>query len=131
MENNKLLNECEVSATNTLSYTLAACGYDVWLPNSRGTVYSTGHTQYNAEVGTSEKGSVKKSKWPNIINCSVDPHLDSRYWQFTLTEMAIYDLPAVITYVLRNTNESKCVSVTLHSSCHNFHANCSLTARTF
>ncbi|KAH9408721.1 Alpha/beta-hydrolase lipase region [Tyrophagus putrescentiae] len=55
VEYGNVVNDCNTTVTSTLSYTLAACGYDVWLPNSH-----------------------------------------QRYWQFTLTELAIYDVPAVI-----------------------------------
>lgn len=35
VEYGNVVNDCNTTVTSTLSYTLAACGYDVWLPNSR------------------------------------------------------------------------------------------------
>lgn len=78
---NLLTNDCFNNITGSISYTLAACGYDVWLPNSRGTHHSRDHIRY-------------------------DSSLDTGYWRFSLTELAIYDVPAVISYILRFTNQS-------------------------
>ena len=38
---------------NTIAFVLAACGYDVWLGNQRGTRYSTGHVKYHSQKGQS------------------------------------------------------------------------------
>ncbi|CAG2106679.1 unnamed protein product [Medioppia subpectinata] len=88
-ENNGILNDCDRNVTSTLAFTLSACGYDVWLPNTRGTHYSQDHITLNS-------------------------NRDSRYWQFTLTEMAVYDIPAVVRYILQITN-SDSVSYIGHS----------------
>ena len=57
-------------------------GYDVWLANSRGTKYSLGHTKF-------------------------DYGKDSAYWDFSFAEMGKYDLPAIVEYILDNTDKSK------------------------
>lgn len=46
-ENNDELNDCRMNVTSNLAFTLSSCGYDVWLPNTRGTHYSLGHTTLN------------------------------------------------------------------------------------
>ncbi|XP_054154612.1 lysosomal acid lipase/cholesteryl ester hydrolase-like [Oppia nitens] len=75
---NPIVNDCETNVTSTLAYTLSACGYDVWLPNTRGTHYSLGHQS---------------------MDSTTDPH----YWQYTLTELGLYDIPAVVRYVMQAT----------------------------
>ncbi|CAG2172360.1 unnamed protein product, partial [Oppiella nova] len=81
MENNLVVNDCHQSVTQNLAFTLSACGYDVWLPNFRGTTYSMGH----------------------LI---LDPVFNQTYWQYTFTELGLYDVPAVVQYVLRVTDKS-------------------------
>ena len=51
-ENNVVYNDCKINVTSNLAYTLSACGYDVWLPNTRGTHYSLGHQTLNANRGS-------------------------------------------------------------------------------
>merc|ERR1712212_1295814 len=54
-------------------------GYDVWMGNFRGNTYSRKHTSLN----------------PNHKN----------YWDFTIDELARYDLPAMLSAVLEETTE--------------------------
>ena len=55
-------------------------GYDVWLGNSRGNRYSTGHL-------------------------TLDPIKDAEeYWDFDFVEMGLYDVPANVDYILRETS---------------------------
>ena len=42
-----LVNECADRLTDNLPLTLSACGHDVWLGNTRGNTYSSGHTKYD------------------------------------------------------------------------------------
>lgn len=58
----------------SLGFILADNGYDVWLPNSRGNTYSNSHVNFTTK--------------------------DAAFWDFSFDEMAKYDLPAVIDYVL-------------------------------
>lgn len=63
--------------------------YEVWAPNIRGNIYSRNHTQLN-------------------------PDRNSQFWDFSIDEMAMYDLPAVIDYVLKETDETQ-LSYVAHS----------------
>ena len=78
-----LVNNCDGKKypANTLGFVLADCGYDVWMGNSRGTTYSNQH-QTMSET-------------------------DPRFWKYSFQQMGHYDLPAVIDYILKTTNQSK------------------------
>lgn len=57
-------------------------GYDVWLGNNRGNKHSRTHIKLNAEK-------------------------DKAFWEFSLHEMGLYDLPAMIDYILLKSHVSK------------------------
>ncbi|XP_025261798.1 lipase 3 isoform X2 [Camponotus floridanus] len=65
----------------SLAYILADAGYDVWLGNNRGNIYSRNHI-------------------------SLSP-TDRAFWNFSYHELGIYDLPAMIDYVLEMTGYEK------------------------
>ena len=58
-------------------------GYDVWMTNSRGTVYSNEHISLTVE--------------------------DKQFWNFTFHEMAKYDVPANLHYIIWKTGSEKVV----------------------
>ncbi len=66
--------------TRTLPYLLAENNHDIWLPNSRGNIFSTEH---------------------------IELHNDPRYWNFTWFEMAKYDLKANVEYIKKKTSFDK------------------------
>lgn len=61
-------------------------GYDVWLGNARGTVYSTNHTTLNPFGSRNDR---------------------RLFWDYSVHEIGIYDLPASIDYILNETGETK------------------------
>jgi len=63
----------------SLPFLLADAGFDVWLGNVRGSLYSRYHKTLNANK-------------------------DEKFWRFTWQHMAKYDLPAMVDYVLDKTN---------------------------
>ncbi|XP_034176571.2 gastric triacylglycerol lipase [Osmia lignaria lignaria] len=64
-----------------LGFVLADAGYDVWLGNNRGNVYSKNHV-------------------------SISPN-NRRFWDFSYHELGVYDLPAMIDYILNRTKHEK------------------------
>lgn len=66
-----------------LAYVLADAGYDVWIPNSRGNYYSRQHISKNPD------------------------NPSSGFWNFSWYELAVHDNPAVIDYVLKQTDNKK------------------------
>ena len=72
-----------LNGQNSVAFQLAHEGYDVWLGNNRGTLYSRKHI---------------------ILNPS-DPEDLEDFFNYTFTDMGKYDVPATITYILENTNQ--------------------------
>ncbi|PSN34873.1 Lipase 3 [Blattella germanica] len=64
-----------------IGYLLADAGYDVWLGNARGNLYARNHVSLNPD--------------------------DKEFWQFSWHEMGVYDVPAMIDYILKETEEEK------------------------
>ncbi|KAG9437298.1 lipase 3 isoform X1 [Apis mellifera carnica] len=67
-----------MGAGRALAYMLADAGYDVWLGNNRGNVYSRNHI----------------SMLPT----------ERYFWNFSYHELGIYDIPATIDYIIHQTN---------------------------
>ncbi|XP_021190895.3 lipase 1 [Helicoverpa armigera] len=65
-----------------LAYLISDACYDLWLGNVRGNYYSRGHVR-------------------------LDPDKDPAYWKFYIEEIGIYDVPAMIDYVLNYTGFEK------------------------
>jgi pimeloyl-ACP methyl ester carboxylesterase len=61
----------------SLGFLLADAGFDVWMSNSRGNAFSRNHTGF---LPTSPA-----------------------FWEFSFAEMAAYDLPAAVAYILQHT----------------------------
>ena len=64
-----------------LAYYLADAGYDVWLGNARGSKHSMKHRNLSTE--------------------------SPEFWNFSFHEIGLYDLPAMIDYMLHTTESSK------------------------
>lgn len=62
---------------DSLAYLLSNAGFDVWMGNFRGNIYSRGHVSMT--------------------------HDDPDFWRFSYDEMAGYDLPSMLDYVANRT----------------------------
>lgn len=67
--------------TQSLGFILADYGFDVWLGNMRGNTYGRHHIKYNTN--------------------------QNEFWDFSFDEMAAYDVPAMINYILETTQQEK------------------------
>ena len=65
---------------NAIGFMLANKGYDVWCGNSRGNSYSLEHAFYKDNA-------------------------DPRFWDFSMTDMADYDIPAAFEYIAQRTGQ--------------------------
>ncbi|XP_046451056.1 lipase 3-like [Daphnia pulex] len=65
----------------SLAFRLADLGYDVWLGNARGNIYSRKHA-------------------------NIDPSSEA-YWKFSWDQMGTFDIPSVVNYILTKTGRAK------------------------
>jgi predicted alpha/beta hydrolase len=66
-----------LNGENSLAYVLANAGYDVWLGNNRGNIYSRKHQTLNPDKDT------------------------AKFFDFSFYELGKYDLPANVDYILQ------------------------------
>uniref|UniRef100_A0A1I8MFR3 Partial AB-hydrolase lipase domain-containing protein n=1 Tax=Musca domestica TaxID=7370 RepID=A0A1I8MFR3_MUSDO len=84
----------------SLAYLLADNNYDVWLGNARGNRYSRNHT-------------------------TLDPD-GKKFWEFSWHEIGMYDLPAMIDYVLKTTGFKRIQYAGHSQGCTAFFVMCSM-----
>ena len=79
-DSNNNNNNNNKKINNSLGYSLSALGFDVWLGNQRGNRFCQKHL--------------------NLSN------QDNKFWDFSLDEISLFDLPAIIDFILSTTNAS-------------------------
>nr|XP_022910199.1 lipase 1-like [Onthophagus taurus] len=70
-----------MGSNKSIAFILAENGYDVWLGNARGNLYSRNHTDLSAK--------------------------NKEFWKFSWHEIGLFDLPAMINYILDKTGYAK------------------------
>ena len=76
---------------SSMGFYLADAGFDVWMANTRANTYSRGHRHHRAT--------------------------DEAYWQHSMDELALTDLPAQIDFVLNATGRSSLALVGHSQGC--------------
>lgn len=70
---------------DSLGALLVNDGYDVWLGNNRGNLYSHGHRTHHPD--------------------------SSKYWDFSVDDLARFDIPAIIEYISHATDHDKLIVI--------------------
>lgn len=76
---------------DNLPFRLCELGYDVFLGNNRGNKYSNKHMRYNAS--------------------------QKEFWDFSIDEFAMYDIPASLNYILKLKNIDKLIYIGFSQGC--------------
>ncbi|KAF9972947.1 cholesterol esterase [Actinomortierella ambigua] len=76
---------CNLDEERNLAFVLAEAGYDVWLGNARGNKYSLKHM-------------------------FMRPH-EQKFWDFSMDELALFDMPDTIDYILERTGAPSLVYI--------------------
>ena len=69
---------CSTKIEESLAFTLAEAGYDVWMGNVRGNKYSCKHRNLKP--------------------------INNEFWDYSMDDLASMDLPNVVDYILKTTN---------------------------
>ncbi|KAJ2940310.1 hypothetical protein O0L34_g11894 [Tuta absoluta] len=69
----------------SMGYNLVDAGFDVWIGNARGNIFSRRHISLNPD----------------------DPVQKFKFWDFSWAEIGLYDLPAMIDYALQHTGNKQ------------------------
>jgi lysosomal acid lipase/cholesteryl ester hydrolase len=72
---------CNLDSSGSLAFSLVDAGYDVWLGNNRGNKYSHKHIYYKPT--------------------------EDRFWDYSLDELALFDVPACIEFITDLTKVNK------------------------
>ncbi|KAG0338985.1 cholesterol esterase [Podila humilis] len=76
---------CNLDEERNLAFVLAEAGYDVWLGNTRANKYSLKHM-------------------------FLKPH-EQKFWEFSMDELALFDLPDTVDYILGRTGAPSLVYI--------------------
>ena len=92
------------SRNESLAYILADHGFDVWMPNSRGTKYRNKLDWSNQEVFLNPKVDLSINLKKSKSHVRLEPS-SPEFWNWSFEEMAEFDLPAVLNYIKHQTRK--------------------------
>jgi lysosomal acid lipase/cholesteryl ester hydrolase len=82
-----------LNGLDSIAFKLIDAGFDVWLNNSRGSIFSREHQL----IDLHKKGKPTAQQKESI----------REYWNFSFHEHGIYDQPALWNFVIRETGQTK------------------------
>lgn len=104
--------------SNSLCFTMVNFGWEVWILNRRGSTSSRGHVKYKRRSDVAKQDNSSSMSVNSNNNTNNNPYNDllemgeaayntyenSHYWNYSLDQQCLYDMPQTIYFILEKTN---------------------------